>query len=83
MGAPLLGNQHRAPRGSQREEKARGEGRPLAAKQESADVAARQNDAPFVGSGGTFEPEHRLADTPSRLDAVEAALAAAGVLKRP
>lgn len=54
-----------------------------AAKQESADVVARQDDAPFVGSGGKLEPEHRLADTPSRLDAVEAALTAAGVLKRP
>lgn len=54
-----------------------------AAKQESADVVARQDDAPFVGSGGRLEPEHRLADTPSRLDAVEAALAASGVLKRP
>lgn len=53
-----------------------------AAKQESVDVVARQDDAPFAGSGGRLEPEHRLADAPSRLDAVEAALAAAGVLKR-
>lgn len=52
------------------------------AKRESGDAVARQDDAPFVGSGGKFEPEHRLADTPSRLDAIEAALAAAGVLKR-
>lgn len=54
-----------------------------AAKHESADVVARQDDAPFVGSGGRLEPEHRLADAPSRFDAVEAALAVAGVLKRP
>jgi len=54
-----------------------------AAKRESGDVVARQDDAPFVGSGGKLEPEHRLADTPSRLDSIEGALAAAGVLKRP
>lgn len=53
-----------------------------AAKQDSADVVARQDDAPFVGTAGKLEPEHRLADAPSRLDAIEAALAAAGVLKR-
>lgn len=53
-----------------------------AAKRESGEVVARQDDAPFLGSGGKLEPEHRLADAPSRLDAVEAALAAAGVLKR-
>ncbi|MBL9087357.1 MAG: hypothetical protein JNM10_09460 [Planctomycetia bacterium] len=53
-----------------------------AAKRESGEVVARQDDAPFVGSGGKLEPEHRLADTPSRLDSIEAALAAAGVLKR-
>jgi hypothetical protein len=54
-----------------------------AARQESAEVVARQDDAPFVGSAGKLEPEHRLADAPSRLDSIEAALAAAGVLKRP
>jgi hypothetical protein len=54
-----------------------------AAKQESADVVGRQDDAPFEGSAGKLEPEHRLADAPSRLDSIEAALAAAGVLKRP
>jgi hypothetical protein len=53
------------------------------AKQESADAIARQDEAPFVGSVGKFEPEHRIADAPSRLDALEAALAVAGVLKRP
>jgi len=52
------------------------------AKRESSEVVARQDDAPFVGSGGKLEPEHRLADTPSRLDSIEAALQAAGVLKR-
>jgi len=53
-----------------------------AAKRESGEVVARQDDAPFVGTGGKLEPEHRLADTPSRLDSIDAALAAAGVLKR-
>lgn len=52
------------------------------AKGETADVVARQDDAPFVGSAGKLEPEHRLADAPSRLDSIEAALQAAGVLKR-
>ena len=52
------------------------------AKRESGQVVARQDDAPFVGSGGKLEPEHRLADTPSRIDSIEAALQAAGVLKR-
>jgi hypothetical protein len=54
-----------------------------AARRESADVVARQDDAPFVGSAGKLEPEHRLADAPSRLDAIESALAAAGVMKQP
>ena len=48
----------------------------------ASQVVARQDDAPFVGSGGKLEPEHRLADTPSRIDSIEAALQAAGVLKR-
>jgi hypothetical protein len=52
------------------------------AKRESGDLVARQDDAPFVGSAGKLEPEHRLADTPSRLDSIEAALHAAGVLKQ-
>lgn len=52
------------------------------AKRASDEVVAHQDDAPFVGSGGKLEPEHRLADAPSRLDVIEAALAAAGVLKR-
>ena len=53
-----------------------------AAKRESGEAVARQDDAPFVGTSGKLEPEHRLADTPSRLDSIEAALTAAGVLKR-
>lgn len=52
------------------------------AKRESGDVVARQDEAPFVGSAGKLEPEHRLADAPSRLDAIEEALATAGVLNR-
>ena len=46
------------------------------------DALARQDDAPFVGSAGRLEPEHRLTDAPSRLDLMEAALAVAGVHKR-
>lgn len=53
-----------------------------AAKRETGEVVARQDDAPFVASGGKLEPEHRIADAPSRLDAIEAALAAAGVLEQ-
>ncbi len=51
------------------------------AKRESREVVARQDDAPFVGTGGRLEPEERLTDAPSRLDALEAALHSAGVLK--
>ncbi|MGE0192474.1 MAG: hypothetical protein AB7T63_10590 [Planctomycetota bacterium] len=51
------------------------------AKRESREVVAHQDDAPFVGSGGRLEPEERLTDAPSRLDALEAALHTAGVLK--
>ena len=54
-----------------------------AAKRESSDVVVSQDDAPFVGSAGKLEPQHRLADAPSRLDSIEAALTTAGVLKRP
>lgn len=51
------------------------------AKRASSEVVARQDDAPFVGSGGKLEPEHRLTDAPSRVDALESALRTAGVLK--
>jgi hypothetical protein len=51
------------------------------AKRESRDVVARQDDAPFVGTAGRLEPEARLTDAPSRIDALEAALRSAGVLK--
>jgi hypothetical protein len=51
------------------------------AKRESRDVVARQDDAPFVGTAGRLEPEARLTDAPSRIDALEAALRTAGVLK--
>ncbi|MFM8385195.1 MAG: hypothetical protein ACKOCB_00040 [Planctomycetia bacterium] len=51
------------------------------AKRDSRDVVARQDDAPFVGTAGRLEPEARLADAPTRLDALEAALRTAGVLK--
>jgi hypothetical protein len=51
------------------------------AKRDNREVVARQDDSPFVGTGGILEPEHRLTDAPSRLDALEAALLAAGVLK--
>jgi hypothetical protein len=50
-------------------------------KRESREVVARQDEAPFVGSGGRLEPEERLANAPTRLDALEAALRSAGVLK--
>jgi hypothetical protein len=52
-----------------------------AAKADARDVVASQEEAPFVGSGGKLEPEGRLADAPARLDALEAALRTAGVLK--
>ncbi len=51
------------------------------AKRESGEVVARQDAAPFVGTAGRLEPEERLTDTPSRLDALEATLRSAGVLK--
>jgi hypothetical protein len=51
------------------------------AKRESRDVVARQDDAPFVGTAGRLEPEARLTDAPSRIDALEATLRSAGVLK--
>lgn len=51
------------------------------AKRENRDVVARQDDAPFVGTAGRLEPEARLTDAPSRIDALEAALRTAGVLK--
>jgi hypothetical protein len=51
------------------------------AKRDSRDVVARQDDAPFVGTAGRLEPEARLADAPARVDALEAALRSAGVLK--
>ena len=51
------------------------------AKRDSRDVVARQDDAPFVGTSGRLEPEARLADAPARVDALEAALRSAGVLK--
>jgi hypothetical protein len=51
------------------------------AKRESHEVVAREDEAPFVGSGGRLEPEELLADAPTRLDALEAALRSAGVLK--
>jgi hypothetical protein len=51
------------------------------AKRDSREVVAHQDDAPFVGSAGKVEPEARLADAPARLDALEATLQAAGVLK--
>jgi len=52
-----------------------------AAKADAREVVASQDEAPFVGSGGKLEPEERLTDTPSRIDALEAALRSAGVLK--
>jgi hypothetical protein len=52
-----------------------------AAKADAREVVATQDEAPFVGSGGKLEPEERLTDAPSRIDALEAALRAAGVLK--
>lgn len=52
-----------------------------AAKRDNREVVASQDEAPFVGSGGRLEPEARLTDAPSRLDTLEAALLAAGVLK--
>ena len=52
-----------------------------AAKTDARGVVAGQDEAPFVGSAGRLEPEERLADAPARLDALEAALRAAGVLK--
>jgi hypothetical protein len=51
------------------------------AKRDSRDVVAHQDDAPFVGTGGRTEPEERLTDAPSRIDALEATLRSAGVLK--
>jgi hypothetical protein len=51
------------------------------AKRDNREVVARQDDAPFVGTAGRLEPEARLADSPVRLDALEAALRSAGVLK--
>lgn len=51
------------------------------AKRESRDVVARQDDAPFVGTAGRLEPKARLTDAPSRIDALEATLRSAGVLK--
>lgn len=47
----------------------------------SGEVVGRQDDAPFVGTAGRMEPEARLADAPARVDALEAALRSAGVLK--
>ena len=44
------------------------------AKRESREVVARQDGAPFVGTAGRLEPEARLTDAPSRIDALEAAL---------
>ncbi len=52
-----------------------------AAKADARDVVATQDAAPFVGTGGRLEPEDRLADAPTRLDTLEAALRSAGVLK--
>lgn len=52
-------------------------------KRDSRDVVARQDDAPFVGTAGRLEPEARLADAPTRIDTLEAALRTAGVLKGP
>ena len=51
------------------------------AKRDSRDIVAHQDDAPFVGTAGRLEPEARLADAPARVDALEAALRSAGVLK--
>ena len=51
------------------------------AKRDNREVVAQQDDAPFVGTGGRLEPEERLTDAPSRLDALEAALHSAGVIK--
>jgi len=51
------------------------------AKRDNREVVANQDDAPFVGTGGRLEPEERLTDAPSRLDALDAALRSAGVLK--
>ena len=51
------------------------------AKRESRDVVASQDDAPFVGTAGRLESEARLTDAPSRIDALEAALRTAGVLR--
>lgn len=51
------------------------------AMRESREAVARQDDAPFEGTAGRIEPEARLTDAPSRIDALEAALRAAGVLK--
>ena len=51
------------------------------ARRESSEVVARQDAAPFVGTGGRLEPEERLTDAPSRIDALEATLRSAGVLK--
>lgn len=45
-----------------------------AVKRESREVVARQDDTPFVGSAGKLQPEHRFADTASRLDSIEAGL---------
>lgn len=51
------------------------------AKRDNREVVANQDDAPFVGTGGRLEPEERLTDAPSRIDALEAALRSAGVIK--
>ncbi len=51
------------------------------AKRESQAVLARHDEAPFVGTAGRLEPEQRLTDAPARLDALEATLRSAGVLK--
>jgi len=51
------------------------------AKADAREVVTAQDEAPFVGSGGKLEPEERLTDAPARLDALEAALRSAGVIK--
>lgn len=48
---------------------------------DNREVVANQDGAPFAGTGGRREPEERLTDAPSRLDALEMELYSAGLIK--
>lgn len=57
------------------------EGEPVVAREAWRDDPQCGFKSPFVGTAGRLEPEARLADAPTRSDALEAALRTAGVLK--